>query len=436
VFLDALAQRAAALGLPFRGLLLSDALTWLSLMVGYVAVPWWIATQGGAHDLAVYGLSSSAVSFISAPALSPLGDRLPKRRLIRLGLALQMAVAALLASLISLDLYALSWVLLTGGISAVAMAVLLPATLTIAAELVPAADLPRALSLQRSAQAIGRVAGPALGGAALSLGTGVALWLQLGLLLAAFMVARSLPLTRPAAAAGVQGWRRWRGELQQGLRAAWRMPLERGWMLVNFAGWIFMFPALTLLVPLKVKDLGLSGVWLGGAEAGLSLGMLAGALGGAAVVTRLWGRYATRIAATAAQGLGLALAGWSDNGPLLVAALFFVGFANSCGVLVGQTHRLLAIPQAFRARLSAVGMMSSQISATLGPALAGLALLHASVSVVYIAFGLLAGASALGYLLVPDFKTLLNLDHESVQGWYGRKHPELFGPDVTPEDRA
>lgn len=427
MFLNALAMRATALGLPFRALMLSDALTWLSLMVGFVAVPWWIATQGGAHDLAVYGLSSSAVSFISAPALSPLGDRLAKRRLIRLGLALQMVVAALLASLISLDLYALYWVLLTGGISAVAMAVLLPATLTIAAELVPAAELPQALSLQRSAQSAGRVIGPALGGAALSLGTGVALWLQLGLLLAAFRVARSLPLTRPAATAGQQqGWRRWRGELQQGLRAAWRMPLERGWILVNFVGWIFMFPALTLLVPLKVKDLGLSGVWLGAAEAGLSMGMLWGALGGAAVVTRLWGRYATRVGATAAQGVGLALAGWSSDGPLLVAALVFVGFANSCGVLVGQTHRLLAIPQAFRARLSAVGMMSSQISATLGPALAGLALLHGSVSVVYVGFGLLAGASALGYLLVPDFKTLLSLDHESVRDWYSRRHPELF----------
>lgn len=356
-----------------------------------------------------------------------MGDRLAKRRLIRLGLALQMAVAALLAILISLDLYALSWVLLTGGISAVAMAVLLPATLTIAAELVPAAELPQALSLQRSAQSAGRVIGPALGGAALSLGTGVALWLQLGLLLAAFRVARSLPLTRPAATAGQQqGWRRWRGELQQGLRAAWRMPLERGWILVNFVGWIFMFPALTLLVPLKVKDLGLSGVWLGAAEAGLSMGMLWGALGGAAVVTRFWGRYATRIGATAAQGVGLALAGWSSDGPLLVAALVFVGFANSCGVLVGQTHRLLAIPQAFRARLSAVGMMSSQISATLGPALAGLALLHGSVGVVYVGFGLLAGASALGYLLVPDFKTLLSLDHESVRDWYSRRHPELF----------
>lgn len=427
MFLNALAMRATALGLPFRALMLSDALTWLSLMVGFVAVPWWIATQGGAHDLAVYGLSSSAVSFISAPALSPLGDRLAKRRLIRLGLALQMVVAALLASLISLDLYALYWVLLTGGISAVAMAVLLPATLTIAAELVPAAELPQALSLQRSAQSAGRVIGPALGGAALSLGTGVALWLQLGLLLAAFRVARSLPLTRPAATAGQQqGWRRWRGELQQGLRAAWRMPLERGWILVNFVGWIFMFPALTLLVPLKVKDLGLSGVWLGAAEAGLSMGMLWGALGGAAVVTRLWGRYATRVGATAAQGVGLALAGWSSDGPLLVAALVFVGFANSCGVLVGQTHRLLAIPQAFRARLSAVGMMSSQISATLGPALAGLALLHGSVSVVYVGFGLLAGASARGYLLVPDFKTLLSLDHESVRDWYSRRHPELF----------
>ena len=47
-FLD----RFAALGAPFRWLLASDALTLLALMVGQVALPWWIASAGGARDLA------------------------------------------------------------------------------------------------------------------------------------------------------------------------------------------------------------------------------------------------------------------------------------------------------------------------------------------------------------------------------------------------
>lgn len=58
--------------------------------------------------------------------------------------------------------------------------------------------------------------------------------------------------------------------------------------------------------------------------------------------------------------------------------------------------------------------MTLNISAALGPALACLALLSWQVSEVYIGFGLLAAVSALGFLLVPDFQTLLSLEHEQV----------------------
>lgn len=70
--------------------------------------------------------------------------------------------------------------------------------------------------------------------------------------------------------------------------------------------------------------------------------MLAGALGGSAWVAARIGRYATRVGATAAQGP--ILAGWPAQGWLLVLALFLVGLFNSCGTLVGQTHRTLAVP--------------------------------------------------------------------------------------------
>lgn len=398
----------------------------LALMVGAVATPWWIASHGGARDLAIYGFAASAMAFFVMPALSPLGDRLPKRRLIMAGLGLYMLAALLLATLVSLDLYHLGGVLLAALLGALAGGLLMPAILNVAGEMVSAEQLPEALSLQRGAQSLGRVLGPALGGLALAWSTGVALWLQAGLLFSAVLLARRLPRLLPPARSG-RGLAAWKRDLHEGLRACWLMPLERGWTLVNFVGVLFMFPAFTMLVPLKVKSLGLSGAWLGAAETGLALGMLLGALGGSAWVAARIGRYATRIGATAAQGLGLALAGWSEHGLTLVLALFLVGLANSCGVLVGQTHRMLAIPQHFRARLSSVGMMTLNIAAAAGPALAGLALLQLEVSAVYIAFGLLSAVSALGFLLVPDFKTLMSLDHESVKDWYQRRHPELFG---------
>lgn len=39
----------------------------------------------------------------------------------------------------------------------------------------------------------------------------------------------------------------------------------------------------------------------------------------------------------------------------------------------------------------------------------------------------MAALSALGFVLVPDFRTLMSLDHEAAKGWYARRHPELFG---------
>ena len=71
-------------------------------------------------------------------------------------------------------------------------------------------------------------------------------------------------------------------------------------------------------------------------------------------------------------------------------------------------------------------MMTLNVAATAGPALAGLALLRTDVATVYVAFGLISALSAFGFLLVPDLKTLMNLDHEAVKDWYARRHPELF----------
>jgi len=78
--------RNPLLGTSFRWLLWSDALTLLAMMVGAVALPWWIAQSGGAHDLSVYGVLVSAMSFVALPLLSPFADRHSKRSLMTVGL--------------------------------------------------------------------------------------------------------------------------------------------------------------------------------------------------------------------------------------------------------------------------------------------------------------------------------------------------------------
>lgn len=405
----------------------SDALTLLALMVGNVALPWWIATAGGAHDLSVYSVSVAAFGIVAMPLLSPLGDRVPKRRLAFFSLCGFVVGAVGVATLSTLGWYHLPWLVALGALPVLAMAALVPVLTSFSTELVPPGDLGRAMGLQQSAQATGRMVGPAIGGTVLgAAGIAPALWLNAALLAAAAVASRRLPEgVRPPGAR-----RSWLGDLQAGLRANFAIPLERGWILVNFLSWIFMFPAFTMLVPLKVKSLGLSGAWLGFAEAGLSLGMLAGSLGGSAWMVSRFGRFRTRVGGAGVQGLALAVAGATTSGPWLVAAFTVAGLMNAAMILVGMGHRMLARPQAFRARMVAGVVSITNVAQMIGPALAGVALLHAHVATVFVAFGVVGAVFALGLGLVPGYRAFMALDHEEVAGYYERHWPEAFREPV------
>ncbi|MGA0611280.1 MFS transporter [Caldimonas sp. KR1-144] len=410
---------------PFAPLLVSSLFLVLANMVGYVAVSWWIAQQGGAADLARYGVVMSLVSLVAVPLLSPLGDRVAKGPLITAALGCFAVAAMLLAWWVGTRGYRLDVVLAIQAVPMIAMAVVQPATTGLAAELVPASSLQQALNRQQGAQSIGRLAGPALGGAVLAAaGTAPALWLHAALLVMATGLAMRLPRIERADAARRSSW--W-SELRAGLKANWGIPLERGWMAANFVSWIFIFPALTMLVPLKVQSLQLSAWWLGLCEAMLSLGVLLGALGGANWLIARFGRFNTRVASASAQGLALALAGVTDHPIVLVASFALVGIGSSAMTLVGLTHRTLARPAAYRTRMSAGSIVTTQVAASLGPALAGLALSVWSVKWVYLAFGVLGAAAALSLAAVPGFRAFMALSHEEVDGWYGRAHPEAFG---------
>lgn len=422
-----LKHRLTLSGAPFLALMASDALTLMSMMVGMVAVPWWIVQHGGAGHLAVYGVTLGCASFLSIPLVAPFGDRIPKRQLIAAGLCAYAAEAVALAVLATNQLYSLPLLIALEIIPVLAISVIVPAMATLAAELVPPEQLSSALGLQKSAQAAGRLLGPALSGVLLAaFPIAIALWAHALLLGVSILLAARLPLTPCSAAHDGAGLPRWWRDLKAGLRANLRIPLERNWTLVNFLSWIFSGPAFGMLVPVKVKSLGLSGAWLGACEAALSLGMLAGALGGANWLIARYGRYHTRIVAAASRGILLAVAGFTHQPVVLVVCFLLAGIGNSAEVLVGMTHRTLARPPAFRSRMASTGMMITQVASAMGPALAGVALLHAPVDLVYGVFGVLAAFSALLLVRVTGFRDFMALDHHEVTNWYGKHYPEAF----------
>jgi MFS family permease len=418
--------RSPLLGTSFRWLLWSDSLTVLSMMVGQVALPWWIARSGGARDLAVYGVVVSAMSIVTLPLLSPYADRHAKRSLLAIGLVMFGLSASAMAAFATLSHYRLVVVIAIETVTVFASGLILPTISSIVTELVPAAGLSRALGMQQTAQASGRLVGPAIAGAVLAaVGTAPTLWLHALLLFAAAALATRLPRSAATPAQG-RAVRKWSTEFRVGMRVNWAIPLERGWVLCNFVGALFLMPAVLMLVPLKVQSLGLSAAWLGWCEAALSLGLLVGSLGLAEWWARVHGRFATRVGGAALIGLALAVAGWTSDRHLLVAMFAVVGICSAATTLVGKTHRMLARPLAYRARMSAAAIMTVQLSQVLGPAIAGAALLHWSVRTVYVLFGLLSATSAFGFFLIPGFRAFMALGHDEVDNWYGKTYPHVF----------
>lgn len=412
-------------GRASAGLLLCEAMTTLAQMVAYVTVPWWITTHGGASHLAMYGIAQAGATLVCAPLAAPFGDQWGKQRQISLALAALVAISAALAVLAWQDRYDIALVALISAASVLASAFLNAALGTVSLDIVTKEQLPDIMALQKAAQAFGRVGGPVLGGLLIAVGgvnAGLAaapFLLAVAAVSSAFIPRLNTPATRPPFS--------WKDDLKAGLIAKWSIPLERGWLLLNFVVWIFLGPAVTLLIPLKIQSMGLSGAWLGAAEAMLSVGMLIGALVGPDLFVRAMGRFNARWVAGASEGLFLLTVGLVDVPAWTLAGLFCCGFANSMLTLIGQTHRALAVPKEFRVRLGSVNVTFTQVANLIGPALAALAVEHFGVKATYAGFGLFASLCAGCFVLLPRGKEFLSLSHEEATDWLAREYPEVFG---------
>lgn len=440
-----------------RRLLAGELLSLCATSTGHAAIAWWLAQQAGASGLTLYGGLMAALALVALPLLSPLGDRGHKAGLVRWGQVLLMLDALALCIAALTGQLGLALMCVCGGVATVAQALAQPALNSLLPDLVQPVDLPHAIRKRRGAQALGSLMGPALGGAALALGgvggatgagggavgavaagtgavgagAGVALAFGLQWLLAASAWWAWRKLSAPArtlpGAPGRNAERApWWPELRAGLRAKWQVRVDRDWSLCAVLMMLFFGPATGLLVPLRLQSLGLSAAWFGACTGAMSLGVLVGVSGAADRLMRRWGRWRAMLGAIAVCGVCLAGIGLCAWAPGLVMLFAVIGVALSITQLTGQTHRALAVPEDFRARLAAAQLMLVHLSATAAPLVAGLCLQRGSVAQVY---GLMAGGfllSGLMLLAVPELRLFLSLPVESVKGWYGRRYPAAF----------
>jgi len=408
-----------------RRLMVGEVLGLLATASMQLAMAWWISSQGGAGALARYGALNGLAALVATPLLSPAGDRWPKFLVIRVGKACLVLDALLLAWLCWAGAYDLTLLCLCGLLSVAAGALLWPAENSILPELVTPSRLPTALRWRRAAQAAGGVLGPSLGGVVLA-GAGLKVTMAANLALFVIAAGAAWRVGMPDLPAAATRRRGWFGEIADGLRAKWHVRLDRWWTLVGALMMLFLLPATGLLLPLRIQALGLAATWFGACSAAMSIGLLLGVAWLAPALIARLGRIRALALAIVACAAAMTGIGLCDRALVLVMLFALIGLCLSVTQLVGQAHRMLAMPEDYRARMSAAHLMIAHLATALAPALAGTLLEQAEVQTVYRVLAAGFGASGLLLLAVPGLGTFLRQDHEGVRNWYRRHYPQAF----------
>jgi MFS family permease len=208
--------------------------------------------------------------------------------------------------------------------------------------------------------------------------------------------------------------------------------VDRWWSLSGALMMVFYSPAVGLLLPLRLDALHAPAAWFGLCQAGLALGVLSGVLGAAERLIRRLGRHRAMMMAVLLCGLCIGAMAACSHPVVLVVLMTLIGACTSLTQLTGQTVRALAVPDDFRARMSAAQLTLSALAGTAAPLVAGAMLQRWPIDTVYALQGAGFLFAGLVLLIVPGLRTLLSLSATDAVGWYERRYPQAFRRDASP----
>jgi MFS family permease len=388
--------------------------------------------------LSLLGIGMTIPTIVFLLPAGVLSDRLDRRSLM---LCADIGRAVVIAALAVLSLTGLLtfWELMVlVALYGVGTAFFTPAFEAIVPDIVPAADLAAANSLDQFVRPIAlRLAGPALGGAlVVGVGTGAAFALD-----AASFVASTVAvfLMRPPAHPRSEHVASSASAVKEGLRFVRSRVWLWGTLLSAAIAYLaFMGPA-EVLLPYLVKN------ELHASAGDLGLVFAAGGVGaiGAALFMGQRGHpnrdvtvmYATWTVATlAVAGYGLATASWQ----LMVACLAFNAL-ETAGTIVWATIKQRHVPASMLGRVSSLDWLISigllPLSFALTAPIAGLIGVRATL----VGAALIGGVITLGALFLPGMRdiegTAKEVDAESASSALGGE-PELLRPPAFVDLRS
>lgn len=389
----------------FRVLWAGMAVSLLGDGIFLIAVAWeayslWNAPMA----LALVGIGMTVPTIVFLIPGGVVSDRLD-RRLVMLAADVVRAVTVGILAALALTGSLRFWELVAlVAVYGAASAFFIPAFDAIVPDLLPAEDLPAANSLDQFVRPIAlRLAGPALGGLLVALGTGVAFTVD-ALSFAASGIA--VLMMRPPASP-------WRETPEPALRAVTsglRFVRQRVWLWgtllsAAFAYLVFLGPA-EVLLPYVVKN------DLHGSPGELGLVFAAGGLGavGAAIglaqsteprrnVTFMYMTWT--LATLAVAGYGLATAAWQ----LMIACLAFNAL-ETAGTIVWATMKQRHVPASMLGRVSSLDWLISIGLLPLSFALTAPAASAFGAQTTLVAAALLGGSITLAALFLPGMRDL------------------------------
>ncbi|WP_234414103.1 MFS transporter [Ideonella sp. A 288] len=337
---------------------------WASTTAGQmmmVALGWQMYDlTGSAWDLGLVGLAQFVPALLLALPAGHLVDRHDRRRVLLLALAMQCAVALVLAWASHRQVLGREGVLALSMVLGAVRAFQMPASQALLPQLVPMAALPRALALSSGAIQGSIITGPAIGGLVYAAGPQAVHALSAAGFVAALAWTAGLRPREVVASREPASMR----TLLAGLAFIRQRPVVLGAISLDL--FAVLLGGATALLPIFARDI----LHAGPAALGLLRSSPAvGALAMSVVLAR-WpvqrrsGRWL--LGSVAAFGVATIVFGLSRELWLSMLALSLSGAADMVSVVIRQTLVQLETPDAMRGRVSAVNSIFIGASNQLG----------------------------------------------------------------------
>jgi MFS family permease len=348
-----------------------------SLWLGSLASSFAMNMQIVARGWLVYDLTSStvALAWVTLSFMLPqvifamwggvLADRLPKRRLIATGQALNFAATAVMSYIIitgSVTFWDFIWI---GFFNGTVLALSMPARQAFVPELVGEALVFNAMALNTASWNLSRILGPTLAGGIIAVvaagdktsafGVGVVYCIITTLNLIASVTTANIrqPGMHHTVATGQSPF----ADIAEGMRYVWHTPRVRGLILLSLAPFLFGMPINTLLPAFS------HAVLHGGPD---DLGLLLGSMGGGAIIGALMlarvGNVTRKgvwlVATCVAWGVLMGVFAMTRSLIWAGAVIALIGWLNAWNVALNRgLLQSIAAPQ-MRGRIMSIDLMS------------------------------------------------------------------------------